>query len=79
MFQEGAAKHAMASGTDPKLLATTAAWAIFGAARRWHQAPGRIPAEEMAAKVEAMVKPILHTLPCRFVCVFNETSMETPF
>jgi hypothetical protein len=24
MFQEGAAKHAMAPGTDPKLLATTA-------------------------------------------------------
>jgi AcrR family transcriptional regulator len=30
MFQEGAANHAMAPGADPKLLATTAAWAIFG-------------------------------------------------
>src|ERR1700729_708717 len=39
MFQEGAEKHAMVPGTDPKLLATTAAWAIFGAARRWHQTP----------------------------------------
>lgn len=58
MFQEGAAKHAMGPGTDPKLLATTAAWAIFGAARRWYQTPDRIPAEEMAAKIEAMVKPI---------------------
>jgi len=44
MFQEGAGKHAMAPGTDPKLLATAAAWAIFGAARRWHQTPDRIPA-----------------------------------
>src|SRR5258707_11344516 len=35
VFQQGAEKHAMAPGTDPKLLATTAAWAIFGAARRW--------------------------------------------
>src|SRR5271167_402866 len=61
MFEEGAANHAMAPGTDPKLLATTAAWAIFGAARRWHQTPDRIPAEEMAAKIEAMVKPIFLT------------------
>jgi AcrR family transcriptional regulator len=61
MFQEGAAKHAMAPGTDPKLLATTAAWAIFGAARRWHQTPDRIQAEEMAAKIEAMVRPIFLT------------------
>jgi AcrR family transcriptional regulator len=58
MFQQGAANHTMAPGTDPKLLAATAAWAIFGAARRWYQTPDRVPAEEMAAKIEAMVKPI---------------------
>jgi AcrR family transcriptional regulator len=58
MFLEGAANHAMASGADPKLLATTAAWAIFGAARRWYQTSDRIPAEEMAAKIELLVKPI---------------------
>jgi hypothetical protein len=49
----------MAPGVDAELLATTAAWAIFGAARRWYQTPDRIPAEEMAARIEAMVKPIL--------------------
>jgi AcrR family transcriptional regulator len=58
IFLEGAHNHAMKPGADPELLATTAAWAIFGAARRWYQTPGRIPAEEMAAKIEAMVKPI---------------------
>jgi AcrR family transcriptional regulator len=58
MFREGSEKHAVAPGTDANLLATTAAWAIFGAARRWHQTPDRMPAEEMAAKIEAMVKPI---------------------
>src|SRR6202795_2498477 len=61
MFLEGAAHHAMAHGADPALLATTAAWAIFGAARRWLQTPDRIPAEEMAATIEAMVKPIFFT------------------
>ena len=58
MFLEGAAHHEAAPGVDSALLATTAAWAIFGAARRWYQTPNRIPAEEMAAKIEAMVKPI---------------------
>jgi len=58
MFRKGAADHAMAPGVDPELLATTAAWAIFGAARQWYQTPDRIPAEEMATKIEVMVKPI---------------------
>jgi AcrR family transcriptional regulator len=58
IFREGAANHEAPPGADPELLATTAAWAIFGAARRWYQTPGRIPAEEMAAKIEAMVKPV---------------------
>jgi AcrR family transcriptional regulator len=61
VFREGAAHHTMAPGTDPELLATTAAWAIFGAARRWYQTPDRIPAEDMALKIESMVKPIFLT------------------
>jgi len=59
MFLEGANHHTIAPGIDPALVATTAAWAIFGAARRWYQTPDRIPAEEMAAKIEAMIKPLL--------------------
>src|SRR6267154_6870855 len=58
MFKDGLALHGMAPGVDAALLATTAAWAVFGAARRWFQTPNRIPAEEMAAKIETMVKPI---------------------
>jgi AcrR family transcriptional regulator len=61
MFQEGAANHKRSPGVDPKLLATTAAWAIFGAARQWYQTPDHIPAEDMATKIEAMVKPIFLT------------------
>jgi AcrR family transcriptional regulator len=59
MFMEGFTHHEMAPGVDGSLLATTAAWAIFGAARRWFQTPNRIAAEEMAARIEAMVKPVL--------------------
>jgi|SRR5271156_1506325 len=59
MFKEGLAHRAMAPGIDAALLATTAAWAVFGAARRWFQTPDRIPAEEMAAEIETTVKPLL--------------------
>ena len=58
MFLEGAAHHEIVPGIDPALMATTAAWAVFGAARRWHQSSNRMPAEEMAAKIETMVKPV---------------------
>jgi AcrR family transcriptional regulator len=59
MFKAGLANHGLAPGADAELLATTAAWAVFGAARRWFQTPNRIPAEEMAARIETMVSPIL--------------------
>jgi AcrR family transcriptional regulator len=61
IFEEGAARHGVVPGPESKLFAATAAWAIFGAARRWYQTPDRMPAEEMAAKIEAMVKPIFLT------------------
>jgi AcrR family transcriptional regulator len=59
MFKEGLALHGTAPGVDAALMATTAAWAVFGAARRWFQTPNRIPAEEMAAKIEITVSPVL--------------------
>ncbi len=59
MFREGLALHEIAPGVDAALLATTAAWAVFGAARRWYQTPNRMPAEEMAARIETMVSPVL--------------------
>ena len=59
MFKEGLALHGTATGVDAALLATTAAWAVFGAARHWFQTPNRVPAEEMAAKIETMMNPVL--------------------
>jgi len=61
MFREGAERHEAVPGADPQMLATMAAWAIFGAARRWYQTPDRVPAEEMAARIEEMVKPLFLT------------------
>src|SRR3984957_16320579 len=59
MFKEGISRHGLAPGVDASLLATVAAWAVFGAARRWFQTPDRIPAEEMAAKIQTMVMPVI--------------------
>ena len=61
MFKDGISRHGLAPGADADaaMLATTAAWAVFGAARRWFQTPDRIPAEEMAAKIETMVSPVI--------------------
>src|ERR1700724_1808904 len=58
MFREGANPHPRKPGVDTELLATTGAWAIFGAARAWYQTTDRIPAEQMAARIEAVVKPV---------------------
>lgn len=58
MFEEGLSQHATTPGIDPALIATAVAWAIFGAARHWFQTPDRIPAEEMARRIESLVKPI---------------------
>jgi len=59
MFKEGLVLHGTAPGVDGALLATTAAWAVFGAARHWFQTPDRIPAEEMAIRIEPMVTSVL--------------------
>jgi AcrR family transcriptional regulator len=59
MFKEGLAHHGLAPSVDAALLATTAAWAVFGAARRWFQTPNRIAAEEMAVRIETMLSPVL--------------------
>jgi AcrR family transcriptional regulator len=59
MFKEGLALHGTTPGSDAAMVAAAAAWAVFGAARQWFQTPDRIPAEEMAARIETMVTPVL--------------------
>lgn len=58
VLNEGSVEHKLIAGADPELVSAAAAWAIFGAARRWYQTADRIPAEEMALKIESLVRPI---------------------
>jgi AcrR family transcriptional regulator len=64
MLLDGIRNHPPASptppGASPELLATTASWAIYGAAREWLQTPNRAPSEEIAATIQKLVTPILH-------------------
>jgi len=63
MLRRGAGDHAMEVGAGLKLMTTAAAWAIFGCARNWFETSDRIPAEEMAARIEVIVGPLLSTAP----------------
>ena len=56
---EGSQKHPLERNISPELIAATASWAIYGAAKQWVNIPDRIPAEDFVATVAAMVHPIL--------------------
>ena len=58
MILEGLSQHSPAGEVSPELLASTAAWAIYGAAKEWACTPNRMPVPQMAGIIEAMVAPI---------------------
>ncbi len=84
MILDGLSRHSTAGNITPELLASTAAWALYGAAREWMRTPNRMPVAQIAVIIEAMVAPIL-ALADRPHCQSNSTSpgatmanLETP-
>ena len=67
MLLDGLRNHPPADpappAASPELLASTASWAIYGAAKEWIRTPDRAPSEEIAATVQRLVAPILHPPP----------------
>jgi AcrR family transcriptional regulator len=67
MLLEGLRNHPADSpavpSPSPELLAATASWAIYGAAREWVRTPNHPPSEEIALTVQRLVAPILHFHP----------------
>ncbi len=63
MLLDGIRNHPPASpvppAASPELLASTASWAIYGAAKEWVQTPNHPPSEEIAATIQRLVAPIL--------------------
>jgi len=47
------------SNIPPEMIAATASWAIYGAAKQWVNTPEHIPAEEFVATAANLVTPIL--------------------
>jgi hypothetical protein len=59
MLLEGLKHHRTQEGISPEVVAATASWAIYGAAREWAETANRCPAEEFAGQVTALVSPVL--------------------
>jgi AcrR family transcriptional regulator len=56
---EGLKLHPPANGIAPEMVAATASWAIYGAAREWAHTPDRCASEDVAESVVLLVAPIL--------------------
>jgi AcrR family transcriptional regulator len=60
MLLQGLQQHPPAGNLSPALLASTAGWAIYGAAKEWVHTPNRPSSEDFAAVVVGLVAPILN-------------------
>jgi hypothetical protein len=60
MLLDGLRLHPPASGDSPEMLAATASWAIYGAAKEWVRTPNHPSSEEIAATVQRLIAPILN-------------------
>ena len=56
----GGTRQHPSGGVSPEMRASAAGWAIYGAAKEWSQTPNRLPSEQIAETVAALVVPILH-------------------
>jgi AcrR family transcriptional regulator len=58
MLSDGLRAHGDVN-RSPDMLAASASWAIFGAAKQWASVPDRVPAEQVAGEIVELVSPIL--------------------
>jgi AcrR family transcriptional regulator len=62
MLLVGMRKHRREDGVSPEMLASTIAWAIYGAAKEWVRTPTRPPAEQVVDSVVRLVGPMMGVL-----------------
>ena len=55
---DGVRRHPRADAIAPEMVAATASWAIYGAAKEWVRTPDRCSPEEIANTVMTLVAPI---------------------
>jgi AcrR family transcriptional regulator len=59
MLLEGLEKHPSSTPVSPQMIATTASWAIYGAAKEWAQTPNRPPSHEIVDTVTVLISPLI--------------------
>jgi AcrR family transcriptional regulator len=59
VLMQGTTKLDPNSNVPPEIVATTASWAIYGAAKEWFYTPGRPPAEEVVPSLVQLILPLL--------------------
>jgi hypothetical protein len=59
MLLEGMRKHPREDGVSPEMMASTIAWAIYGAAKEWVRTPERPPVEQAVDGVVRLVGPMM--------------------
>lgn len=59
ILMDGYKKHPSESSINPELIAATASWAIYGAAKQWVNNPDRVPSDEFVVTAVNLVRPIL--------------------
>ena len=55
---QGLKQHPSQNGISPEMIAATAGWAIYGAAKEWAQTPDRCPSENVADTIVTLVLPL---------------------
>jgi AcrR family transcriptional regulator len=59
MLMVGMQKHPREDGVSPEMMASTIAWAIYGAAKEWVRTPERPPVEQAVDDVVRLVGPMM--------------------
>ena len=59
LLLEGFRKHPVERRIPEEMIAATASWTVYGAAKHWVNTPGRIPAEQFVSIAVELVQSVL--------------------
>lgn len=62
MMLDGLRRHTPAPGIPLEMVASSMAWAIYGAGHEWIRTPNRMPADEAATTINRLLAPVLISL-----------------